>query len=260
MKLGVIFCAWEAEDQLPSSLTPWIEARATRPAGHEFVICAVSVPFKGFEQPASPDHTVEMLSGCQRGGDINHLITSAEPLTEVDARGRALRWLVEQGCDVTWQVDSDETYTTAQIAAITRFIESKPLTTWFRLCLRNAVFQPGTYLVEPFTPPRIHRVLAGPYRAAAFYDDNNVAYNGTVTRDRKLDTHFASMTVPKTVAWIPHQTWLSNERSRRKCEYQLSRNWDPSFRWDYESNSLRWNEQHFARTGQPIPEVEHDSA
>jgi len=131
---------------------------------------------------------------------------------------------------------------------------------WFRLSLKNYVFDTSTYLADPFTPPRIHRVNIRGYRAHSFWDDNNVLYCGTITRDLKRDVDFPSLTVPKGVAWIRHDSWLNDSRSRRKIEYQVNgRKWPScSFAWDDSKGGLIWNEAHFARIGQPIPEVEHD--
>lgn len=259
MRIGLIFCAWEAYDQIGRSLGPWIAQReGPVNVGHETVICAVSVPFKGFEQPARLDGTLDFMRQALAEDSIDHLITSDEPLTEVEARGRALRWLVDQGCDILWQADADEFPTADEILRTVRFIEARPGIAWFRGSLKNLVFTLDQHLVEPFTPPRIHRVRVDGYRAHSFWDDNNVLYGGTITRDLKKDTTFPSMTIPKAVSWTVHDTWRDNLRSRDKCRYQESRGWSCSFRWDETTEHLCWNEAHFARTGQPIPEVERD--
>lgn len=254
MKVGVILCAWQAGDYLARSLTPWIDARKARLGGNDFVICAVSVPFVDFEQPAQLDDTHDRLALHWRCADIDHMVTSDTPMKETEARGAALRWLVEQGCDILVQWDSDEVATVEQLAAILRFAEGQPFTSWFRLSLVNLVFDEHTRLVDPFTPPRIHRVRAGSYRACGFYDDNNVLYCGTITRDFKHDVQLPSMTIPESVAAPLHYTWLNDERSKKKLEYQRRRWGHSAFRWD-DKLGLQFNEAYYRAHGLSIPEV-----
>lgn len=246
-RFGVIFAAHNAQPHLATALQPWIDARAASLGGHTLTICAVSVPFEGF--PLSPpDDTLAVLARHAAANEIDHVIVSDAPMKETEARGAALRWLTDRAlaADYVWQVDgSDELYTAAHIEAILRFVDAHPLVGWFRLSLRNAVFDTRTFLVEPFTPTRIHRVRIGPYVARSFSDDNDVAYHGTVTRDIRPQAAFASMTVPKTVAWVPHLSWLNdgpNGRSHRKILYQESRAWNPTFAWDDTKGGLIWRD------------------
>lgn len=256
MRIGVIFCAWQSEDLLAASLVPWVAARRARLGGHEYVICAVACPFVGF--PQTPlDNTLPMLVDARDRHEIDGIVTQSEPIKETDARGRALGWLMAQGVDIIYQADADEYPTESDIARIMAFVEATPLTAWYRLSLKNLVFDEHTHLVEPFTPPRIHRARVGGYRVHSFWDDNNVTYGGVITRDLKRDVDFASMTVPKETAWVRHASWLSNERSRQKCAYQVSRGWLSSFRWD-DQRGLCFNEAFYAKRGLPPPEVARD--
>ncbi len=259
MKIGVLFCAWQCEDLLPSSLTPWVEAKRARLGGHDYTICAVSVPFEGFPQDETRDKTRSILGAAAQCGEVDHVVVTDKPLKETEARGRALQWLLAQGVDICWQADADEVYTQQDIARIVAFTQNTPDIAWYRLCLRNAVFSPPTFLAEPFTPSRIHRAHVRGYRLHSFCDDNDLLYGGTITRDLKRQDQFASMTVPASVALVRHMSWLNDLRSKRKYEYQQLR-WGPpvgagcAFRWD-EAKGLVWNEDHFRLTGQPIPEV-----
>lgn len=248
-KFGIIWVGYQCEDMLGRSLAPWIAARRDKLGGHEFVVCAVSVPFEGFEA-ANHDMTRLQLYTSQQTGEIDHLIVSDEPMKEVDARGAALQWLRTQGATHIWQHDSDEFITTDQIAAIARFVEVRPVD-WYRLSLKNQIFTPNQHLVEPFTPPRIHRVHnPGGYIATGFHQDNNVYYERPWNGERILDTQMASLTVPKGVAWIAHESWLNNPRSKAKIDYQRARGWpNCSFSWDDSQGGLIWN------PSLPIPET-----
>ena len=260
-KYGIIWVGHQCEDMLERSLSPWIEARKSRLGGHDFVICAVSVPFEGFSQDGPQDDTVEALLARRVGGQIDHLISNLRmdgvddnrKWKETEARGEALQWLVCQGCDLTFMVDADEFYTSTDIFRILKFVEVYPLVDWFKISLHNAVFNEKTFLKEPFAPPRIHRVKVRGYQADSFWDDNNVLYCGTITRDLKRDIDLCCKTIPRSVAYPTHLSWLDNERSRKKCEYQESRSWKCSFRWNYDTGHLEWNPE------LPIPETETDS-
>ncbi len=256
MKVGCIFAAWQCVDLLPASLAPWVEAKRSRLGGHEYTICAVSVPFEGFPQEETRDNTRYKLGALANYGEIDHVVVSDKPIKETDARGKALQWLVAQGCDTLWQVDADEVYTHEDITRILAFVAPNSLIPWFRLSLRNAVFDERTFLTEPFTPPRVHSVRVRGYEASGFWDDNNVLYRGVLTRDMKPDVDFASMTVPSTIAWPKHYSWLSNARSKAKIGYQLQgRGWpECSFRWD-ETKGLQFNEAYYTKRGLSLPEV-----
>lgn len=270
MKIGVIYCGYGTNEYIKDSLGPWINARATKLGGHEYMICAVSLCFKGFD--GADDGTQSMLRSYLGDGSIDWLITGPNGQPETAARGEALRWLVDNGADVIWQADSDEFYELDQIDRIARFVEANPWVVWFRLSLRNTVFTKDQYLVEPFTPPRIHQVKHGYLVSESFWDDNNVLYRGWPRRSwpdwneiieldkyPSKDTSFASMTVPQSVAWIRHETWLSNERSKSKLSYQRARGWTCSFTWDDTNNRLIFNEAYYKARGEPLPEVATES-
>ena len=250
MIIGVIFCGFNAQPYLADALCSWIEARKTQLAGHTFKIAAVSVPFESF--PAGrEDDTLDVLRGTLARNEIDHLIEGETPMKETEARGAALRWLAEQGCDVSWMVDSDELFETVQIEQLAAFVVRNPLITWFRVSYRNAVFTPDQYLVEPFQPPRIHRLRFDGCTAIGLWDDNNVLYRydgGQLMRDINL----SHLVVPKNRAWVRHMTWISNERSRDKVRYQSARaGWQCAFKWDTDKG-LIWNPD------LPIPETARD--
>ncbi len=254
-RIGVIYCAWQTEDMINASLRPWIEARERRLGGHDYVICAVSVPFESFPQNEKPDNTATILGHYLAAEDIDHQIWQQSPMKETEARGQALRWLIDQGAEITIQVDSDEFYQLAEIERIFAFVGTR-LVAAFRGSLKNYVGIPDdkTYLTEPFRPMRIHRVRYSSYQADSFWDDNNVLYRGTITRDFKRDVDLPVAQIPKTVAWTHHESWPNSIRSKRKIDYQLNgRKWPScSFDWDDARGGLIW------RDGQPIPETAHD--
>lgn len=255
-KIGVIFAAWQCADLLPQSLAPWIEARKRHLGGRTYMIVAVSVPFEGFPQEEPLDGTLPVLHAKREQGDIDHHIQSVVPVKETEARGAALKWLVEQGCEATIMVDSDEFYQLAEIERIFAFVAARPHLACFRISLKNRVFDAHTHLVEPFQPMRIHRVQVGDLRATDFWDDNNIYYSPSSSGHLVKDVQLPGAVIPTAVAWIDHLSWLNDGpdgRSRRKILYQNARpGWKCSFDWDDARGGLIW------RDGQPIPETARD--
>lgn len=248
-RVGVIFTAFNMQDYVAAALAPWVAARTSRLDDHEFVICAVSVPFAGFPNEGR-DSTLAILRSHLEDRSIDHIIDSEIPMPETEARGAALTWLKTQDVDLVIQVDADEFFTERDISRIFRFVESNPFVPTFRLSLKNYVFDTKTYLAEPFTPMRIHRVKLPANKgieleASGFWADNNVYY-GTIGAQLRDDS-LACLTIPTSCAWITHFSWLSCPRGRQKVEYQLGRGWTPSFMWDYENNKLIFN------PSRPIP-------
>lgn len=238
------------------SLTPWVEARRERLGDHTFKIAAVSVPFEKFDHEGEPnDSTGTALSTLVERREIDYAIVGTTPMKETEARGDASRWLVDRDADILIQWDSDEVITKQGILNMLSFVESNPWIQWFRISYTNFVFDTLHYLREPFTPPRIHRVN-GPedYLVVGFWDDNNITYHSFTAGGEAKDIQFSSLTIPKEVVSPLHHSWLSNERSRKKIAYQTARGWSCSYRWD-PVKGLCFNEAHFARLGQPIPEV-----
>jgi len=240
MKPGIIFCAWGTLDLVSQSLAPWIELRRQGKA----VICAVSVRFAGFE--GEDDGTREYLRNALAKGDIDHLVDGPDNIPEVLARSMALNHLRGQGCDISVVWDSDEVATEQELANMLGFIERDEFIAAWKFSYRNLVFDEKTWLAEPFTPMRAHRLKHGTYVADRFYDDNNIMYRGTLTRDFRHDVSFPVVTIPPTIMNPAHYSWLSNTseraaRSKAKEKYQRDRGWQCSFSWDDSQGGLIFN-------------------
>lgn len=265
MRIGIIYTSYGIPEYLGASINPWLNAKRDRLDGHEFIVCAVSLPFKDFDfvndqdTPANLRHYFDI-------GAINSIITKPEFIPETEARGGALKYLLSCNVDLIWQADGDELPTLVQISSIIRFVETNPFVSWFRLSLKNYVFDNKTYLVNPFTPARIHRVGSGLWRAKFFIEDNNICYEhigGTHISDRlpeiKRDISFSSLIIPSSIAFISHLSWLNDNRSKLKCAYQTRRWGSCSFAWDERTNQLVFNKEFYLKSGQPIPEIAHEN-
>jgi hypothetical protein len=239
MKIGIILTAYGMVDYIDDCLRSWVAARTQRLDDHEFVICAVSVPFASFPNTAD-DGTIAKLHNFVDSGEIDHLITEPVGILETEARGLALSYLKTKDVDAVWQVDIDEQYTQQDISRILRYVDGQPYTAAFRLCLKNYIFDQKTYLAEPFTPMRIHRLKSGSLALKGFWADNNMFYTPESSDEIIRDDRLANTTVPSAVAWVRHITWQSDSRSRSKVAYQLARWGACSFRWD-ESKGLMFD-------------------
>lgn len=242
MRIGLIFSAYQTKEYVERALAPWVEYRLANlfaPGAHDLRICAVSVRFAGFE--GEDDGTRDILRRARDDGEIDHLIESPDNIPETTARGMGLQYLREQECDISIQWDADEVATIGEIERMLEYVEREPFVTAFKFAYRNLVFTPTQWLAEPFTPMRVHRLKHGSYVADRFYDDNNVMYKGTITRDFGQDVSFPVMTVPESIFNPRHFTWLNDDRSRKKEAYQRSRGWTCSFSWDDSQGGLIFN-------------------
>lgn len=258
-KIGVIWVGWDTEDYAPASLAAWRDARAGNLGGNDYTICCVNVPFEGFSNEEQ-DSTRDILKEALANDEIDHLIMSDTPMKETEARSAALRWLKDQGVEIVLQCDSDELWQQDQIERVFAFMGANPFVAWARVCYKNYVFDDKTYLVEPFTPPRLHRIhLQGGFTAYAFNQDNDICYTGGITRDVKGQEQFASVIIPQSCAFVPHFSWPNSPRSKAKIDYQVNgRKWAScSFAWDNEKG-LIFNEAHYKALGQPLPETARD--
>jgi len=245
MKPGIIFCGYGTSDLTHRSLAPWIKLRKEGKCH----ICAVSVKFADFT--GEDDGTTDILRTYLKDGLIDHLIDSPNNIPETIARGMALEWLKNNtSIDNIWMVDSDEIYTLSNIANIFKFVDAHDYIAWFKISFKNYIFDENTFLTDAFTPPRIFRLKHNNLNLRMFIQDNDIGYS-----DDKFiysNASFPNVCIPMGIAWITHLSWLNNERSKRKVEYQLARWNNCSFVWNYENNCLAFNPK------LPIPEFNYE--
>ncbi len=263
MNFSILFCAYNMEDYLKKSLSPFIEAKKNGILNCNFKIVAISTPFEQFNEPRT-DNTLLLLKEMYKNGEIDFLIESNLPIKETEARGMALNWAKNNDSDFSFQVDADEFYTLEQIEKIINFVKQNLFNVWFKISLKNLVFSSEKFLKEPFQPPRIHKLKYNTkisnLEAIGFHDDNGVAYkdrNGKIWLDKQLPCKI----IPSNIVWVKHFTWLNDERSKKKIEYHTKR-WGSnfcSFKWDKEKG-LSFNEEYYKMIGKPLPEVIEESS
>lgn len=237
-RIGIIFCGYGTVDLIDRSLSPWLSLRMN--PDYDIKICAVSVKFAGFE--GEDDGTCGRLHWYKENREIDYLLHGMCNIPETQARGMALTYLKQQGCDIIVQFDSDEVTDTESLKRMLVFVNQNPWTQWFRFSYRNLVLNESTWLAEPFTPPRVHRVIApNGYSAHSFSGDNDICYSHHIVRNLMPQDAFASQVIPPQVFSPLHYSWLNNERSRLKVLYQ-NRRWNHcSFSWDDSQGGLIFN-------------------
>ncbi len=252
--IGVIFVGYGTKDLLSRSLTPWIALR--KDPEYKVSICAVSLRFAGFE--GEDDGTQDELCRYFNRGDIDLLIRGPNDIPETQARGMALTYLKNEGCDILIQWDSDESADMESLKTMLAFTEANPFVCWFRFAYSNLVFDERTRLADPFTPPRAFRTRFGNKEAWAFSGDNDIYYSNPRGPDgRALNDEgsyytflheLPSVTIPESVFRPLHYSWLADTperaaRSRAKIRYQLEgRKWPScSFSWDDAQGGLIFN-------------------
>jgi hypothetical protein len=258
MKIGIIAVGRDCAENLDEILYPWIQSFRF----HDIHICLISATFKEMELaglPPIPDKaTSDKIKSYALKYPANITSVSFDNYAteaEVREKGRQILMAGKINVDAIWLLDiADEYYTEKQISSVIRFIEKNSLIAWFKLSLKNYVFNKTKYLTNPFQPPRIWYTRYGDKKLSQCNYDNDFIYknpNGEVFSDKNLPY----LIVPANVAWIKHLSWLSDERSKKKIEYQLIR-WNTcSYKWDHDNNCLTFNEEYYNKLGLGIPEV-----
>lgn len=264
-KILVIYSAYNAEEYVASSLAPFLSHR-------NFIVVASSRKFGRFPEERN-DNTLRVLEHAHTvfPDQLIGIDGSDEPVDrEHEAKNAALELAgksINQNDNIEYImiVDSDEFYTLSDLNKIVKHIDSSPETITFNVNLKNYINDAEHYLKEPFCPPRIFRVSftnkwtqpSGKFSLLKFHWDNDVCYMDPNKRqdDGKIPVYswqqFATDTIPDI--WVDHYSWLDNERSKNKIEYQQKHFGQCSYKW--EDGSVQFNEEYFKKTGEPYPEI-----
>lgn len=240
MKIGIIFTIFNCAESVDKFLEVWKLVKFIPPDLQDnFIFSCVSVPFDKFEV-GKIDNTAEIIKSKNI---MDFLYVDENPRSEIEARGICLEFLKNQNCEIIWQIDSDEQFSAGNIYKILEFVKLNPKIAWFLVSYKNYVFDSKTYLAAPFQPARIYRVDFPPYKLGGFRDDNNLTFfkEGNGKKIEFPDLFLKSKIIPPEVAFVPHYSWMSDERSRAKINYQKARGWTPSFRWNEQENKLEFN-------------------
>ena len=247
-KYGILLCAYNTADYIDDCLESFI-------GDDRFVISAVSVPFLEYRsQEDLNDGTTDKLREYLNKGDIHNLVDRPKFIKEHEARNLALKFLKDSGVDYIFIVDSDEIYSKEDLDNIVEWVENNPAN-WYRVCLKNYVFDKDTYLADPFDPPRIFTVNSGNLMLANMYWDNDFLFFNTDTNQLLKYTDVKNnLRIPKEVAWVTHYSWMNDEIGKRKVEYQQNHFGHSSFKWD-KNNGLTFDENYYKMIGEDVPKT-----
>lgn len=252
MKIGLVMAVYNGIDYLEKCLAPWIEYRNKYP--NTLFISCVDGRFKDFggETQNSNDGTVQYLISQLNFNKIDYFQALLKDNSEHDARNYALSPLLINRCDyvISWGVD--EIATLEQIEKIVSFIEKNEFIDVFRIKYRNFVFDKKTYTLG-FSPKRVWKVNDNSLKLLEYRWDDDAAYKNLNTDAIILDDNLPTITIPSVE--IDHFTWLDDERSKKKVEYQerhFGKN-GCSFSWNYENNRLFFNREYFLKNNLTIP-------
>lgn len=219
MKIGILGCGYSCETYLDKVFAPWKELK-----NDNLIISCVSARFKEYEDLGinlDNKATANKLNQYLLDGTIRSLVIPNEAMDEARARTQALKYLLDNKCEYIWLLDfADEVYTTKEITKTINYIEQEPFITWFQIELKNLIFTEKTY-IDGFRPPRIFKVRnSNNFILHSFYYDNDTVYSNG--KDSKSYKEFPSLIIPKNICNPLHYTWLDNETSKNKVNYQNS--------------------------------------
>lgn len=268
-KIGILGCGYECDEYIDAVLSAWIKIKKENNLNVEFVFSFVYCQFKEYIEINGEKEIIEPEWYSKYKEHIDFFFTP-KPSSEAEARNIALKPLLDNHCDVVWILDlQDEIYTINNIRNIADFIQRDGgSTAWFSICLKNYVFDDKTYLLDPFTPPRVFRTYYNnTYVLKSFEWDNDPFYERVDRQVNDLlkyefDTtgkisykQLSSMQIPQNITYINHYSWLSNNKSRDKVNYQLKHLGECSYKWNEEKQQLEFDEIFFRRRGMFIPFV-----
>jgi hypothetical protein len=168
---------------------------------------------------------------------------------------------LQQGCTDIVLFDGDEVITLEQLTDIVNFVKLEPWISWFNFSYKNFVFDTNTYLKDSFTPPRWFKVETNGYKLKNFYWDNDAVYYGVVNKHSQFlektisYKELPNKIIPKFTAFLNHYTWLNDERSRQKVNYQNKHFGHCSFAWDESKGGLIFNENFYRQNNLELPKV-----
>ena len=252
IKIGLIFCAYNNIDTINQCLKPWAEAKHSI-ENVEFIYSCISVPFQAYQEMyIIEDATIDKVKDS---GIMDVHFTEPKYIQETEARGMCLDYLINRECDWIMQFDGDELITLDQIRHITNaLLNSNGKFAWYRLSYKNYINDDKHYLNELFCPARIFKVKFPPFTLDSFKDDNDCCYKYGAGLISNLSLKSTTINLG-----IKHLTWLDNNRSKNKIEYQKNRGWQCSYKWDQELGKVEIDNEYYIRKNLPTPTILLDS-
>lgn len=263
-KIGIIFALHNlSSKEFEDVMAPWIKFKGKNPST---IFSCVSYTFdENRKDNFSLEANAKTIDMIEKSNYFSYVFSdkdyNGESLQEAGVRDKALQFLLREICDVIWLWDGDEFAQEHELTNILSFINRFSDYAWYSTCYKNYVFDEHTYLEEPFTPPRIFRAEYRGAKIDKFYLDNDISYFSA--EEKLISFHqLPFKKIPKTIAFIKHLSWLSNERSKRKITYQKAHfgkyGGGCSYDWDEKNDRLIFNLDFYAKRGDNVPKLIHE--
>ena len=253
MRLGVIFCGYDCAELLGKSLVPWFKAKQKA----DIKVVGVHGLFKENRQLGLEDNDFKTQKELKtylnpHGLDSLYLQNDYSMLedelfeTEAQIRHHGFELLAEFRPDYVTLWDGDEEADESSILKLHSFIQSEPSVAWFKIHYRNLIFSESLYSKD-FAPPRIFKSQFGAWRLNGCYWDNDFDYFDNYGNRRNYDS-FPYGEIPESVCNPLHWTWLDNERSKKKVNYQMKHFGHCGFKID-DTGHLAFNSDYYKKIG-----------
>lgn len=249
-KIGLILAQHNEVAYIPQCLQNWISYREHNP----LLIACLDVCFQENGEGNSTDGSLQLLRQYKHDNKIDYVEVLPPGLKEHEARNVALKWLLENNCQIIISIGADEVFKLLDIKAIFDYVEKEKFISVFKIQYKNYVLSRWQYVLG-FNPHRIWRVNYNGWKLKEFYNDDDTLYekDGQIITDKQLP----SKIIPNVLT--DHYTWCDFSRAKSKVEYQekhFSHGAGCSFRIN--NNKIEFNPEYYKKTGQSIPEVYED--
>lgn len=267
MRIGLILVAYRAEQYINSVLAPWVRLKCglasdngglieKPPEGLELVIVAVSAVFKGFGDDKAYDNekTSIILNEYKNAGGIDEYIEIKDrQIWDFESRVAGWDYLKDKGCDLLWELDADEHYSSQSILKAIEWIKDNSMVDFYRIRFKNffGSTRDRTY-IEDFTPLRVGWVNRhGGIKQ--FYHDNDFFYE-----DGQRTPNVSNLIIPKGILFPDHYSWTYDEfdgpqRIIDKIEFQKRTLGTCSYK--FENGKLSHDEKYYLTIGGIKPKI-----
>jgi len=264
MRIGVLLTAYNCESYIDDCLEPWLNLRDE----YNFIIACNSGMFKDYLEMGIVEKNEGTLNKLvKKGLDYLTTISGKNLIDEDNSRDISLDFLnggrFGRGnkCDLLIVIDGDEVFTEQNIRDILDFVMKNPNHDGYKINFKNHTINKDLFTYD-YEHDRIFWMNRhGGIRR--FWFDNNFEY-GDHYDGISTYKYSDSITIPKSVAYIDHYSWLSTDsRTKDKILYQNKRyhgvNYEIpeglrcGFEWDNEKDVVKFSSTFWPGRGIQIP-------
>lgn len=249
IKIGILFASYNCADYIDKCFQPWINLR------NEFNLVLASTngryDLSTKESDAKGSHSLVKLIGK----DLDFLIHSSgkdHRWSEEQSRTYMLNFMKDQKVDLIWCIDADEFYTEQNIKDILNYITNNPTYDAYAIQFKNYVFE-VPFWVDGFQKDVIYWMDR--HDGIKYFNfDNDITYNNNQWSQYNNN----KITIPKSIAYIDHYTWLNNDSRipekirNQNIKYDGEVGVKCAYKYD-ENNKLIFNELFWKSRNLEIP-------